>query len=436
MLFLVLLVAVGLSGRFLYGRFVIPSISEGVMGVYTKSNLPATVTNLISTPLVEVDKTGTPKPKLAASWQVNNDATVYTFKLKDNLYWSDGSKVKAEDIRFDLNDVTVKYLDEKTIEFDLSEPFSPFPTLLNKPVLKADGLIGIGGLKVKYLVLNRDVVTKIVLGSDYQKKLPEVIIRFYPDEKILKVAFDLGEIQSMLGVSDSSSINSSKLFRLKQIPTHNRLTGVFYNTKDPVLADKNLRLALSLAIPDIAQEEKAKTPLPSLSWAFNDKTRDLTFDPDKAKSYLKKVNNEQRSQITLTVTPGLSSLGTKVISSWNKIGIAAIIRVESGIPQGFQALLISQPIPQDPDQYSLWHSTQNKTNLSHYSSPRVDRDLEDARKTVDHELRKERYLDFQKILMDDSPAALLYFPKLNVVYRKKVESGINKILPLQFPTLN
>ena len=102
-------------------------------------------------------------------------------------------------------------------------------------------------------------------------------------------------------------------------------------------------------------------------------------------------------------------------------------------PQNFQALLFSQNLPSDPDQYALWHSTQELTNLSKYASPRVDRDLEDGRKNNDMEQRKQRYLDFQKVLNDDTPATFLYFQKTDIVYRKRVEGNLNKILPLQFP---
>lgn len=50
-------------------------------------------------------------PALAESWQNNPEFTQYTFKLRDNVYWHDGTKLTAEDIRWwvDLayNGVTV-----------------------------------------------------------------------------------------------------------------------------------------------------------------------------------------------------------------------------------------------------------------------------------------------------------------------------------------
>ena len=113
------------------------------------------------------------------------------------------------------------------------------------------------------------------------------------------------------------------------------------------------------------------------------------------------------------------------------MGFDTKLRIETGIPQNFQALLITQSIPTDPDQYFLWHATQTKTNLTKYDSKRVDKDLEDGRKIITEEDRKQKYFDFQKTLLEDAPAAFLYFPKYNIVYLKKVESLLDKVLNIQ-----
>ena len=146
----------------------------------------------------------------------------------------------------------------------------------------------------------------------------------------------------------------------------------------------------------------------------------------RAKSQIAK--EKLASEITLTTTPNLEEAGNKVINSWKSLGLNVKLRVESGIPQNFQALLITQSIPQDPDQYYLWHATQIKTNLSGYDSKRVDKALEDGRKIITEEERKEKYFDFQKILLEDAPAVFLYFHKYNIAYLKKSEKLLEKVL--------
>lgn len=424
---------------FLLIKYFIPHfdqtiVSEGFIGVYTSNNLPPTVTNLLSESLVKMDKEGLPQPKLAEKWEANKELNIYTFKLKNNLFWNDGTLVQSSDIKFNLPDLEVKYPDSSTIEFKLIDSFAPFPTFLINPVFKKNTFVGLGKYKVDSEETSRGFITKMILKpKDKNQNLPIVTIRFYPDEKTAKTAFELGEVDSLVGVPEIINYKETPNVTLKQIPVFNKIVAIFYNTKDDLLSDKNFRRALGFSAPEIKGEEKAKTSLPSSSWAFNETVKNYLGDMETAKSYFDKVEKRRNDTLILTTTPVFSALGEAIIKSWKELGVNAVLRIESGIPQNFQALLIQQPIPADPDQYTLWHSTQNKTNISQYSSPRIDKDLEDGRKTRDQEIRKEKYADFQRVLLDDAPATFLYFPKLNVVYRKKIENNLNKVLSLQIP---
>jgi peptide/nickel transport system substrate-binding protein len=230
-------------------------------------------------------------------------------------------------------------------------------------------------------------------------------------------------------------MDNGKVLKLWSRPNYKQLVTIFYNTKDPILSDENFRLGLSFASPAIQGEEEAFTSIPSTSWAFNKDVKDYLNNPTQAQASLKKVKNGRDTIVVLTATSFLKNVGEAIVSEWNKQGIKSVLRVESGVPQNFQALLITQNIPQDPDQYALWHSTQAQTNISGVSLPRVDKDLEDGRKTSNIETRKARYVDFQKVLLDHSPATFLYFPKFNVVYMKKIEKPLLEVLQLQLPYL-
>ena len=82
----------------------------------------------------------------------------------------------------------------------------------------------------------------------------------------------------------------------------------------------------------------------------------------------------------------------------------------------FDVLIASQEIPSDPDQYHLWHSTQ-ATNIAGLASPRIDKLLEDGRKTMEEDKRIKIYHDFQKYLLEEAPAAFLFHPKLYTIER-------------------
>lgn len=417
--------------RVLYLVLTKQTLSQGIVGVYTVDNLPTTVTNLLSSPLITLDKSGQPQPSLAKSWQINNNATQYTFTLNDNLFWSDGSKLKASDLVFSLPNINVGYPDDQTIIFQIPESYSPLTSLLTDPVFKANSLIGLGPYKIDSIQYDRGdvVVTRLVLEAR-QVDLPALTIRFYQDEDTAKTAFSIGEIQSVIGLKDLLGIRQTAVVKVKGFTDFQQLVAIFYNTKDPTLSDKNLRKALGYATPKLANEEYAKTSIPSYSWAFNNSVRDFLGHSDQAKGFLEKAKLS-KEPIILTAPPTLTAQAELIIQGWKSIGVPAVVRIESGKPQNFQAALFVEPILEDPDQYALWHSTQS-TNISHYKSDRVDKDLEDGRKTSDLQIRKERYMDMQKVLADDSPATFLYFAQSYAVYLAKSEANLFKVLSRQF----
>lgn len=405
-------------------------VIEGLVGTYVERDLPETVTVLISENLVNVDESGTPKPGLAQSWEVLENGTVYKLKLKDNLNWSDGTKLKASDINIAIPGSELKTPDEGTLEFKIADSFSPFLTLLKKPVLKKESLVGVGPYQVTQVKKDGLFIKRLTL-QDSGNNLPDVQIKFYPNEKTAKNALKLGEIQSLLGVSELGDLPYQSHLAIYSKVKYDQVVTIFYNTKDPILSEDNLRLGLSYGAPVIKEEVEAVTSISPKSWAFNSSVKDFLEKPNQAKVSLDKVKNGKESTITLTATSSLKNVGERVVEVWRGLGINAVLRVESGIPQNFQALLITQNIPLDPDQYSLWHSTQLGTNISQYGNPRIDKDLEDGRKLADLETRKQRYQDFQKVLLDHSPATFLYFPKYNVVYFKKIEEPLKRVLERQ-----
>ena len=50
---------------------------------------------------------GTVEPGLLEHWEQNDDATSFTFRIRDGLRWSDGVKVSAEDVRFCIEEVVL-----------------------------------------------------------------------------------------------------------------------------------------------------------------------------------------------------------------------------------------------------------------------------------------------------------------------------------------
>src|SRR5690625_3092957 len=53
--------------------------------------------------LVWSDSTGTIVPHVAESWTTSDDGTVYTFNLRDDVLFHDGTQLTASDVAFSLD---------------------------------------------------------------------------------------------------------------------------------------------------------------------------------------------------------------------------------------------------------------------------------------------------------------------------------------------
>ncbi len=89
------------------------------------------------------------EPALAESWQISDDKKQITFTLRENLKWSDGQPLTADDVIFTYKDIAfnpnistnwqdtlkigksqafpeIKKIDNRRVEFTFPEPFAPF----------------------------------------------------------------------------------------------------------------------------------------------------------------------------------------------------------------------------------------------------------------------------------------------------------------------
>ncbi|HEY2491445.1 MAG TPA: ABC transporter substrate-binding protein [Paenibacillus sp.] len=67
---------------------------------FQQSGYDGNVSSLLYASLVNVDDKGLPVPDLAESWDVSEDALTYTFHLRSDLKFSDGSPLTADDVAF------------------------------------------------------------------------------------------------------------------------------------------------------------------------------------------------------------------------------------------------------------------------------------------------------------------------------------------------
>lgn len=103
------------------------------------------------------------EPALAESWEMSDDGLQFVFTLRENLKWSDGEPLTADDVVFSYNDIffneeiptdvkdglrmgekqllpKVEKVDERRVKFILPEPFRPFLQNMRTAILPKHAL--------------------------------------------------------------------------------------------------------------------------------------------------------------------------------------------------------------------------------------------------------------------------------------------------------
>lgn len=388
-----------------------------VIGKPTLQEIPLFIQKEISIGLTDITLSGEATPSAAVSFTQNVDAKKFTFKLRDDLYWHDGKKFTVEDINYNFSDVQVEIISANEVVFNLQDSFSPFPTIVSQPLFRQKksfpflnnfSLLGLGNMKVKKIVKKGNHVKEILLVSNNLKKH----YKFYNTQESAILAFKLGEVDQILDLASPGEISEWPNVKVFDVVHPEIYVAVFFNINDPLLSSKSFRQALTYAISEKKDVKKrALSPISPNSWAYNPQVKAYDYNLDNARLLLDKEKEENPNfdpKIELTTTLPYLNAAENIKNQWNELDIPTTVKVVSYLPDAYQALLIAQEIPPDPDQYSLWHSTQN-TNITNYNSPKIDKLLEDGRQILDKKERTLIYQDFQRFLVEDTPAAFLYF---------------------------
>ena len=270
------------------------SLTEGVVGsprfinpLLATSDTDKDLTSLVYSGLLRVNSEGKLIPDLAASYHISDDGLTYTFILKDNIYFQDGTRVTADDVAFTIekaqdptlksprevnwSGVKVEKIDDKTISFTLKQAYSPFIQnmtlgILPKHIWKNASIeefpfsqfntnaIGSGPYKIESISYTSSGLpseyhltsfNKYVLGQPY---ITKIILKSYQNEDDLIAAYKGGNIESVNGISPDQlpklKVSQDDIV-LSPLP---RVFGVFFNQNvAPVLVNKEVRQALDMA---------------------------------------------------------------------------------------------------------------------------------------------------------------------------------------------
>ncbi|MBT3323426.1 MAG: peptide ABC transporter substrate-binding protein [Anaerolineae bacterium] len=447
------------------------------------------VNKLLFSGLIRFDSRGMPLPDLAEAWGTSQDGTIYNFSIRPNAVWHDGAPVTTDDVIFTIaliksdisfypqdiktlwDEVEIKRLDEKTMQFRLPEPFVPFLDYLtfgvlpqhllgNIPIdqiLNADfnlNPIGSGPYKFDHLLVENSRITGVVLTifEEYYGEnpyIPQMVFRYYPSATAALDAYQQGEV---LGISQITSNILGDALNEKELSLYTsrrpELSLIFFNLNNgavPFLQDIALRKALLTGlnrqrmINQIlgGQAIPADGPILPGSWAYYDGVNHIDYDSLAAQSILKKAGyiippeggetlakDGQLLVFTLLHPDDAqhTALAQYIQQDWIKLGVQINLVPlpyeqlihENLAKRGYEAALvdINLSYTPDPDPYPFWHQAEAASgqNYAQWDNRTASEYLERARVTADLESRARLYRNFQVIFDQELPALPLYFP--------------------------
>ncbi len=408
----------------------------GIVGEYNLKNLPKEVKNKLSVGLTKIDpEDKSVKPLLAERWVTEDDGKTYRFIIKKEISWTDGEQLTTDDINYNFKDVET-ITTPNDVVFKLPDQYAPFPHVVSEPLLRY-------GTEPHWLFFNHPTV--IGIGpyqlNSYQKKASRlnqlsldgpddrIVYRFYLTEQDALMSFKKGEIDLLRDITNPKELKDWDNINIEKKINYDQYLAVFFNNQDPLL-QKNIRQALSYAVEKEEGDTRALGPINPNSWAYFEGGKSYKKVMNRAVERMLEGLPPQPLDLTLTTTSLFADQAEKMKQEWEELGdltfeqcqqdedienkdlcnnaLTSIHLKITNFPDtnNFQLLLVGQEIPNDPDQYFLWHSEQ-ATNFTNYQNTRIDSLLEKGRQTLDQQERKAAYQEFQQFLLEDPPAIFL-----------------------------
>lgn len=319
------------------------------------------------------------EPALATDWTISDDGLTYTFNLRPNVRFHDGSALDAEAVVFNFQRMldpdhphhgtgpfplafffsavrSVEATGPLQVMFHLEQPYAPLLSNLAYPtglIVSPEAVrsqqqnfgrnpVGTGPFRFARWQTNRQVALQ--RNPDYWGETPVlagVVFRPLTDANARVTEMLSGGIDLMVEVppDNIALFANSQDFRVyEQAGPH--LWFLILNTREGPFTDRRVRQAVNYAIDKRALVEDllqgtatiATGPTPAaFAWAYNDDLSPYPYDPERARELLAEAGYADGAQITFYVTDGGSGMldplpmGTAIQADLARVGIRARI---------------------------------------------------------------------------------------------------------------
>ena len=439
------------------------------------------INSLIFDGLTEHDENNEVKPCLAKSWDYDESAHKYTFHLRDDVYWHDGKKFTADDVKFTIEaimdpkneseiasnyeDITsIDITDANTVSFTLKNTNAAFLdymtiAILPKHCLEGENMqesaffrapVGTG----PYKLVKWDAGQSIALAKNdrYFKgapKIDNIVFKIVEDDNLQAVQLQTGEINmALITPALAQNFKTNSAYKVYTMDTSD-YRGIMYNfNNDFWKNNRELIKAFNYAFDRkamldtvfLGEGEVAYGPLQMNK--YNDASVEkYSYAPQRAKQLIEaagwQMGNDgyyykdgEKLSFVLTAKEGeqeridLANIASQQLKA---VGVECKVEITSNPDWESQsAYLIGWGSPFDADDHTYKvFGTGKGNNYSAYSNAKVDEYLTKARETFDVKEREKYYDLFQQELAADPAYSFFTYIDANYVTNEKI-SGITE----------
>lgn len=445
-------------------------------------------------------------PDLSEKYKISDDRKTWNIRLKENVFWHDEKPITSDDIIFTINtiqdpdsqsrlfstwqNIKADRISEREFKLTLPQPYAFFESTLKelRPIpkhifgnippanfkLSNYNLepIGNGPFEFSKMEKRKDgFITnyKLEKNENYFGDKPyitEFNFNFYPEEKNLIEAFNMGEIDGFGSNNQSifSKINiNHETFGVRS----SRYYSIFFNPyRNPAFKEKNVRLALNYATPKKEILEKSFNNkgiiingpiLPEINGYAPEFYEESEFLTEKAVEILEannwKINSSNVREKNIgseliklefnIVVPDINfivSTANIIKENWEKTGVKVNLSIlnQNDIndiikTREYEVIIMGTVLGNSTDLFSLWHSSEKfypGLNLAMYENKSADSLMESIRKELNETKRYENIKKLQSTIIEDLPAIFLFSPNYFYFSRNSLNGFETKFIPL------
>ena len=407
------------------------------------------------------DGTKDPEPRIAESYEISDDGLDYTFHLRDDVTFHDGTPVTADDVVFSIELYkaseyqgsqismlsSVEATDEHTVVCHLDAPYSPFlqgicsPMIASKAYYESseDDFVNnpIGTGPYKFVSRAKGSNIKLEANEDYYRGAPEikeVTFEVIPDSSTKAIALQTGEVNfAEIDSATKPQLEANPAITIAEVPT-SAFSYIAMNTEKEPFNDVKVRQAINYAIDRDnlvavcydGEAEVNSNICAKERFGYSDDQFQYTYDPEKAKELLAEAGIETPYDLgEILVAEKYSNLATVIQNDLKAVGLDVTISVKefnsyiSDLQNGSYGITaLNMTLEGDTQTLEMAFTSDyiGIANNARYSDEEMDKLFEQARTETDNDKRAEIFNEIFTKAQDEAIYAVMCNPMTLYAY--------------------